>query len=80
MPLEISHVLVDIDNFSTLLVYLVQETFNQFCEFREFFLNHRIILFVLASDVREEFFEMLGIIHDQLVNDCLMKIDARELI
>ena len=39
-----------------------------------------MILFVLSSDVRKKLFEMLRIIHDQLVNDRFVEIYAWKFI
>ena len=80
MPLEVPHVLVDIDYLGALLVYLVEETLDQLGELRGLVLDHRVVLLVLAPDVREELLEVLGIVHYQLVYDCFVKVDAGKLI
>ena len=72
MSLKVPHILINVDNLCTLLINLCQEGFDQPCEFRELFLDHLIVLFVLTSDMREEFFKMLRIIHYELVYDSLM--------
>jgi len=80
VALQISHVLINVYDLGTFLVNLVQEALNKFSKFRVFFLNDSMIFLVLASDMVEEFLEMLRIIHYQLVDDCLMKINTRELV
>ena len=39
-----------------------------------------MVLLVLAANVREELLEVLRVIHDQLVDDRLVEVDARELV
>jgi hypothetical protein len=80
VALQISHVLINVYDLGTFLVNLVQEALNKFSKFRVFFLNDSMIFLVLASDMVEEFLEMLRIIHYQLVDDCLMKINTWELV
>ena len=80
MSLEIPHILIDVDNLGTFLVDLIQEALDYLRELRVLLLDDNMILLVLAAYVREELLEVLGIIHDQLVNDRLVEVDARELI
>lgn len=80
MPLEIPHVLVDVDYLGALLVDLIQEALDYLRELGVLLLDHHVILLVLAANVREELLEVLRVIHDQLVDDRLVEVDARELV
>ena len=80
MSLEVPHVLINIDDFSALLVNLVEEALNQLCEIRMLLLDDSVILLVLVPDVRKELFEVLRIIHDQLIDDSFMQVNAWEFV
>ena len=80
MSLEIPHVLVNVDYLSTFLVNLIQEALDDLRELRVLLLDYHLTLLVLATYVREELLEVLRIIHDQLVDDRLVEVDARELV
>lgn len=80
MSLEVPHILVNVDSLEAVLLQLSQETFHYLGEFLEILLDIGLILLVLPLDVYKELLEMVGIIHDQLVYDGLMKIDAWKLI
>lgn len=80
MSLEVPHVLINIDDFSALLVNLVEEALNQLCEIRMLLLDDSVIFLVLVPDVRKELFEVLRIIHDQLIDDSFMQVNAREFV
>ena len=80
MPLEIPHVLVDVDYLCALLVNLIQEALDYLRELRVLLLDHHLTLLLLAAYVREELLEVLRIVHDQLVDDRLVEVDARELV
>ena len=80
MPLEISHVLVNVDDLGALLIDLIQKALDDLSEFGVLFLDHSLILLVLRPDVGEELLEMLRVIHDELVNDGLVEVAAGELV
>ena len=80
VPLEIPHVLVDVDYLGALLVDLIQEALDYLRELGVLLLDDHVILLVLAANVREELLEVLRVIHYQLVDDRLVEVDARELI
>lgn len=80
MSLEIPHVLIDVDDLCAFLVNLIQEALDDLRELRVFILDYHLILLVLAAYVRKELLEVLGVIHDQLVDDRLVEVDARELV
>lgn len=80
MALEVPHVLIDIDSFLAVLLELVQETFDNLSELGEILLDESLILLVLTFDVDKELFEMVRIIHDQLIDDSLVEINTRELV
>lgn len=80
VPLEIPHVLVDVDYLGALLVDLIQEALDYLRELGVLLLDDHVILLVLAANVREELLEVLRVIHDQLVDDRLVEVDARELV
>lgn len=80
MAFEVSHVLVNIDSFEAVLFKLSQETFYDLREFREIFLDVSLILLVLPLNVDKELLEMVRIVHDELVNYGLMKVDTWKLI
>lgn len=80
MPLEIPHVLVDVDYLGALLVDLIKEALDYLRELGVLLLDDHVILLVLAANVREELLEVLRVVHDQLVYDRLVEVDARELV
>jgi hypothetical protein len=80
MTLEVPHVLVNVDSLEAVLLELSQETLYNLGEFSKILLDVSLILLVLPLNVHKELLEMVGIIHDQLVYDGLMKIDTRKLI
>ena len=80
MPLEIPHVLVDVDYLGALLVDLIQEALDYLRELGVLLLYDHVVLLVLAANVREELLEVLRVVHDQLVDDRLVEVDARELV
>ena len=80
MPLEIPHVLVDVDDLGTFLVDLIQEALDDLRELGVLLLDYHLTLLVLTTYVREELLEVLRIVHDQLVDDRLVQVDARELV
>lgn len=80
MPLEIPHVLVDVDYLGALLVDLIQEALDYLRELGVLLLDDHVILLVLAANVREELLEVLRVVHDQLVDNRLVQVDARELV
>jgi len=80
MPLEIPHVLVDVDYLGTFLVDLIQEALDDLRELGVLLLDDHLTLLVLAAYVREELLEVLRIVHDQLVDDRFVEVDARELV
>ena len=80
MSLEVPHILVNVDSLEAVLLQLSQETFHYLGEFLEILLDIGLILLVLPLDVHKELLEMVGIIHDQLIYNGLMKIDTRKLI
>lgn len=80
MSLQISHVLINVNDLGTLLINLIQKALNQLCEIRELFLDNCMILLVLSSDMSKKLFEMLRIVHNQLVDDRFVEINAWEFI
>jgi hypothetical protein len=80
MSLQISHVLINIDDLSTLHVYLSEEFLDNLGEFGELIFDYGMILFILVPYVSKKLLEMLRIIQDKLVDDSLVKIDAGELV
>lgn len=80
MAFQVSHVLVDVYDLGALLIDLVQEALNQFRELWKLILDDGLAFLVLASYVSKELLEVLRIIHDQLVDDCFVQINAWELV
>jgi hypothetical protein len=80
MSLQISHVLINIDDLSTLHVYLSEEFFDNLGEFGELIFDYAMILFILVPYVSEKLLEMLRIIQDKLVDNGFVQIDAGELV
>ena len=80
MSLKVSHVLINVDYLSTVLLNQSHEALNQLGEFRMLFLNSRLILLILAPYVSEKLLQVLRIIHDQLVDNCFVKIDTWKFI
>jgi hypothetical protein len=64
MPLEIPHILVNVDCFEAILLKLVQKAFYNLGELRELFLDDSFILLVLSLYMYKELLEMVRIIHD----------------
>jgi len=80
VSLKISHVLIDVYDLLRVLLKLRHKTIDKLCELWEFLLDYRLIFLVLPPNVSEELFEMLRVIHNQLVNDGFVKVNAREFI
>lgn len=59
---------------------MLHKGLNELDEIRVFLLNDGLISLILVTDVLKELLEMLAVIHDQLINDSFVKINAWELI
>ena len=80
MTLKISHVLVDVDDLGVILLNLAHEAFDQTSEIWVVILDVGLVLLVMTPNVGKELLEMLRIIHDQFANDCLVEVNAWELV
>lgn len=80
MSLEVLHVLINVYDLRAVRLNLLHEALNQLSELGVLFLNKVLVFLVLPTDVGEELLKVLRIIHDQLVDYGLVKVNARELI
>lgn len=59
VPLEVSHVLIDIDHFVALLLDLTVEVFEKTGKVGVLLADQILVLLVVPTDVGEKLFEML---------------------
>lgn len=75
MLLEVLHVLIDVDDLGVVLVDLLHEAFDELGKLGVSLVDGSLLALALATDVCKELFEVLGVVHDELVDDRLVKVD-----
>lgn len=80
MFLQITHVLVNVHCLSVILLYFIHEGLDYLRKLWVLLFDKGFISSELFSDVCEELFEMLLVIHDEFVDDWFVEFKTRELI